>query len=92
MPLGSAFKWDVMTDALAKQKPWWEPGTKHGYHAFTYGWLLGEVLRRITGETLGTYFRRQIAEPPGLDFHIGLAPEYDVRTAETISAEPPPVR
>jgi len=89
LPLGSAFKWDVMTDALAKQKPWWEPGTKHGYHAFTYGWLLDEVLRRITGETLGTYFRRQIAEPLGLDFHIGLAPEYDVRTAETISAEPP---
>ena len=89
LPLGSAFKWDVMTDALAKQKPWWEPGTKHGYHAFTYGWLLGEVLRRITGETLGTYFRKQIAEPLGLDFHIGLAPEYDVRTAETISAEPP---
>ncbi len=89
LPPGSAFDWDVMTAALARQEPWWEPGTKHGYHAFTYGWLLGEVLRRITGETLDTYFRKQIAEPLGLDFHIGLAPEHDVRTAETISAELP---
>ena len=89
LPVGSAFRWDVMTDALARQEPWWEPGTKHGYHAFTYGWLLGEVLRRITGETVGTYFRKQIAEPLGLDFHIGLAAEHDARTAETISAELP---
>src|SRR2546425_734765 len=89
LPVGSAFRWDVMTDALARQEPWWEPGTKHGYHAFTYGWLLGEVLRRITGVTLGTYFREQIAEPLGLDFHIGLGPENDARTAEIISAELP---
>jgi CubicO group peptidase (beta-lactamase class C family) len=89
LPPGSAFKWDVMTDALAKQEPWWKPGTKHGYHAFTYGWLNGEVLRRITGDTLGAYFRKQIAEPLGLDFHVGLAPEHDARTAECISAELP---
>ena len=91
LPVGSAFKWDVMTDALAGQEPWWEPGTKHGYHAFTYGWLLGEVLRRITGETLGTYFRDQIAEPLSLDFHIGLGPEHDARTAEIIPPEMPPL-
>ena len=91
LPVGSAFKWDVMTDALAGQEPWWEPGTKHGYHAFTYGWLLGEVLRRITGETLGTYFREQIAEPLSLDFHIGLGPEHDARTAEIIPPEMPPL-
>jgi CubicO group peptidase (beta-lactamase class C family) len=91
LPAGSAFKWEVMTDALAKQEPWWEPGTKHGYHAFTYGWLLGEVLRRITGETIGAYFRKQIAEPLGLDFHIGLAPEHDARTAEIIPPEMPPL-
>ena len=91
LPVGSAFKWDVMTDALAGHEPWWEPGTKHGYHAFTYGWLLGEVLRRITGETLGTYFREQIAEPLSLDFHIGLGPEHDARTAEIIPPEMPPL-
>ena len=89
LPPGSAFKWDDMTEALAAQEPWWDPGTKHGYHAFTYGWLNGEVLRRITGESLGTYFRREIAEPLGLDFHIGLAPQHDARTAECISAELP---
>ena len=49
LPPGSAYNWDVMTDALAKQKPWWEPGTKTGYHALTYGWLVGEVIRRVSG-------------------------------------------
>ena len=89
LPLGSAFDWDVMTSALAEEEPWWEPGTKHGYHAFTYGWLIGEVMRRITGVSVGTYFREEIAEPLGLDFHIGLAPEHDSRVAEMISADPP---
>jgi len=89
LPPGSAFDWEAMTEALAKEAPWWEPGTKHGYHAFTWGWLVGEVIRRVTGQTVGTYFRKEIAEPLGLDFHIGLGAEHDARTAETISAEPP---
>jgi CubicO group peptidase (beta-lactamase class C family) len=84
LPPGSIFKWDFMTEALAKQEPWWEPGTKHGYHALTFGWLVGEVVRRITGKSLGTYFREEVAEPLGLDFHIGLAPEHDARTADMI--------
>ncbi len=82
LPAGAIYKWDMMTAALAAQEPWWEPGTKHGYHALTYGWLVGEVVRRITGKSLGTYFREEVAEPLGLDFHIGLAPEHDARTAE----------
>ena len=89
LPAGSAFKWEVMTEALAKEEPWWEPGKKHGYHAFTFGWLIGEVIRRVTGKSVGTYFREEIAGPLGLDFHIGLAPEDDARTAEVISPEPP---
>jgi CubicO group peptidase (beta-lactamase class C family) len=89
LPPGSAFKWEVMTEALAKEEPWWQPGTKHGYHAFTWGWLVGEVIRRVSGQSVGTYFRKEIAEPLGLDFHIGLAPEHDARTAEVISPEPP---
>ncbi len=88
LPPGSIYKWDVMTAALAAQEPWWEPGTKHGYHAVTYGWLVGEVVRRITGKSLGTYFREEVAEPLGLDFHIGLAEEHDARTGEMI---PPPL-
>ena len=65
LPAGSAFNWDVMTDALAKEEPWWEPGTKHGYHAFTWGWLVGEVIRRVSGQSVGAYFRKEIAEPLG---------------------------
>jgi CubicO group peptidase (beta-lactamase class C family) len=90
LPPGSAFKWEVMTEALAKETPWWEPGTKHGYHAFTWGWLVGEVIRRVSGKSVGTYWREEIAEPLGLDFHIGLGPEHDSRTAEIIPADPPP--
>lgn len=89
LPPGSAFKWEVMTEALAKETPWWEPGTKHGYHAFTYGWLVGEVVRRVTGKSVGAYFRDEIGEPLGLDFHIGLAAEHDGRTAEIIPSDPP---
>ena len=77
LPLGAAYDWEVMAKALAEEEPWWEPGTKHGYHAFTYGWLIGEVMRRITGESVGTYWRKEIAEPLGVDFQIGLPPEDD---------------
>jgi len=89
LPLGSLYNWDVMTAALAAQEPWWEPGTKHGYHALTYGWLVGEVVRRITGMSLGAYFRQEVAGPLGLDFHIGLGPEHDSRTADMIPAPLP---
>ena len=89
LPAGSIYDWDVMTAALAKQEPWWEPGTKHGYHALTFGWLVGEVIRRVSGKSPGAYFREEIAEPLGLDFHIGLAAEHDGRTAEMIPAPLP---
>ena len=84
LPVGAFFDWETMVHALEKQEPWWEPGTKHGYHAFTYGWLVGEVVRRITGKSLGTYFREEIAEPLGADFHIGTPAECDSRIAEII--------
>jgi len=85
LPPGAIYDWDTMTAALAAQVPWWEPGTMHGYHALTYGWLVGEVVRRISGKSPGAYFRDEVAVPLGLDFHIGLAPEHDGRTAEMIS-------
>lgn len=90
LPSGSILDWDTMTAALAAEKPWWEPGTKHGYHAVTFGWLVGEVVRRVSGKSVGAYFREEVAEPLGLDFHIGMAPEHDARTAEIIQAPPPP--
>ena len=62
LPDDAAYEWTVMTTALAAEEPWWDPGTKHGYHALTYGWLVGEVIRRVTGKSLGTYFRDEIAE------------------------------
>ena len=89
LPKGALFQWDTMTAALAAQEPWWEPGTKHGYHALTFGWLVGEVVRRVSGKSLGTFFREEIAAPLGLDFHIGLAAEHDARTAEMVPAPPP---
>ncbi|HEY1830104.1 MAG TPA: serine hydrolase domain-containing protein [Acidimicrobiales bacterium] len=64
--------WDPMIEALAAQAPVWEPGTAHGYHALTYGYLVGEVVRRITGTSLGTFFAEQVAGPLGLEFWIGL--------------------
>ncbi|MFC7589730.1 serine hydrolase domain-containing protein [Nonomuraea antimicrobica] len=67
-----AIAWKPMVDALAAQRPAWEPGTEHGYHGLTYGWLVGEVVRRVTGRSLGTYLAEEIAGPLGLDLWIGL--------------------
>jgi CubicO group peptidase (beta-lactamase class C family) len=79
--------WDKCTSLLAAQEPWWEPGTASGYHALTQGYLIGEVVRRITGATLGTWFAREVAEPLGADFHIGLPASEDSRVSPII---PPP--
>jgi CubicO group peptidase (beta-lactamase class C family) len=90
MPGEMLYDWNAMTSALAAHTPWWEPGTRHGYHAFTYGYLIGEVLRRITGISLGTYLQNEIAQPLGLDFHIGLDASHDGRVAQMIGSDPPP--
>lgn len=81
------YDWDKATGLLAAQAPFWEPGTAPGYHAQTQGYLVGEVVRRITGRSLGTVFREEIAEPLGADFHIGMGAEHDARVADLI----PPV-
>jgi CubicO group peptidase (beta-lactamase class C family) len=64
--------WTPVTAALAEQAPVWEPGTRHGYHALTYGWLVGEVVARVAGRSAGTVFAEQVAGPLGLDMAIGL--------------------
>jgi CubicO group peptidase (beta-lactamase class C family) len=79
-----------MTTALAEQAPWWEPGTRHGYHALTFGHLVGEVVRRVTGKSLGAYCREEITGPLAIDFHIGLDARDDARCAEVIAAPPAP--
>ncbi len=73
--------WDPVVSALAEQVPFWEPGTAHGYHAVTYGWLVGEVVRRISGRSLGAYFAEEIAGPLGLEFWIGLPEEHESRVS-----------
>jgi CubicO group peptidase (beta-lactamase class C family) len=67
--------WERCTSLLAAQEPWWEPGTASGYHAVTQGYLVGEVVRRISGASLRHFFRDNVAEPLGADFHIGLSPD-----------------
>jgi CubicO group peptidase (beta-lactamase class C family) len=83
------YDWDLACSRLAAQEPWWEPGTASGYHAVTQGYLVGEVVRRVDGRTVGRFFAEEVAGPLGADFHIGLAPEHDHRVARVIP--PPPL-
>ena len=81
------YDWEKATGLLAGQEPWWEPGTQSGYHAVTQGYLVGEVVRRVTGQSLGTFFAENLAGPLGADFHIGLPASEDHRVAPVL---PPP--
>ncbi len=76
--------------ALAAQEPLWEPGTAHGYHALTFGWLLGELVQRATGRSLGAEFAERIAGPLKLDLWIGLPADADVDTAPLLNGIPDP--
>jgi CubicO group peptidase (beta-lactamase class C family) len=84
------YDWEKSTALLAAQAPWWEPGTASGYHAMTYGHLIGEVIRRITGRRLGEFFAAEIAGPLGADFHIGLPPSEFPRVANLVAPDWPP--
>ena len=76
--------WERCTTALARQSPWWEPGTKSGYHAVTQGFLIGEVVRRVTGVTIGQFFKREVADVLEADFHIGLPESAEERVSVVI--------
>jgi CubicO group peptidase (beta-lactamase class C family) len=91
MTVADFYDWDKATSLLAAQAPWWEPGTASGYHAFTYGNLVGELVRRVTGDTLGTFVAKEIAGPLGADFSIGVAPEHEHRVANVIPPPPLPM-
>ena len=90
LPAGSQLDWDVMTSALAAQEPWWEPGTAHGYHSNTQGFLLGEVIRRVSGKRIGQFLKDELRDPAGIDFHLGTSPEEDERTADMLPVTQPP--
>lgn len=78
--------WDPIVEGIAAQAPVWEPGTKHGYHTRAYGWIVGEIIRRITGVSPGTYFAQEVATPLGLDFYIGVSEALDARVARMYPA------
>lgn len=81
-----ALAWEPAVANLAAQKPFWGPGTEHGYHAVTYGWLVGEVIRRATGRSVGRYLRDEIAGPLGLELWIGLPAAEEHRVSRLIPA------
>ena len=89
LTLAEALAWEPVVEALAAQKPVWEPGTAHGYHALTYGWLVGEVIRRVSGKEIGTFFADEVAAPLGLDFWIGLPEEQENRVAPLVEMAAP---
>ena len=76
--------WDYVCTQLAAAEPWWEPGTAQGYHMTTFGFIVGEVFRRVTGRTVGHYLRTEIAEPLGADVHIGLSAVDQRRCADRV--------
>jgi len=90
LPPGTVLDWAAMTAALAAQEPWWEPGAGHGYHVNTFGFLIGQVIRRVTGTTAGEYLRTEVAGPLGADVHIGLPAAEHHRVATFVWPGPPP--
>ncbi|MCX5322753.1 serine hydrolase domain-containing protein [Streptomyces sp. NBC_00120] len=82
--LEQLFDWELTTSRLAAQEPWWEPGTVSGYHALTYGFLVGEVVRRVSGLLPGAFLEREVTGPLGLDFTIGLPDKEAGRAAELV--------
>lgn len=87
IPVEALYDWHTIVTLLAAQKPWWQPGTQSGYHSLTFGYLIGELVRRITERSLGRFFREEVATPLNADFHISLPMEHESRVGELT---PPP--
>jgi len=79
-----ALDWDTITSRLAAEEPFWEPGSTHGYHAITFGWLVGEVIRRVSGKNIGRFVADELAKPLGLDMYIGLPESEEPRVAPLV--------
>lgn len=90
LPAGAFFDWDTMVTAVEEQAPFFPPGTTHGYQAQTHGWLVGEVVRRVAGVSLGEFFREEIARPLGVDLQIGAREEDESRVAPMVLPVPDP--
>jgi CubicO group peptidase (beta-lactamase class C family) len=87
---GGAYDWDYMVELLANEEPFWKPGIRNGYHMVNFGWTVGEIVRRVSGRSLGTFFREEIADPLGIDFWIGMPEEHEPRVAPMIPFMPTP--
>ena len=87
---GGLYEWNYATTQLAAQTPSWAPGTRNGYHGLTFGWTVGEMVRRASGKSLGAFFQEAVAKPLGLDFWIGLPEEIEPRVAPMIPFIPAP--
>jgi CubicO group peptidase (beta-lactamase class C family) len=90
LPRFAMYDWDLMAAALAAEEPWWEPGSRHGYHVTTFGFLVGELVRRVSGASIGALVRREVAGPLDADFHFGIGPEHDARIADYLFGDEPP--
>jgi CubicO group peptidase (beta-lactamase class C family) len=89
LTLEEVLAWDPVVKAIAAETPIWPPGTATGYHARTYGWMAGEIVRRVTGRTLGTWLAEEVAAPLGLDFWVGLPSDVEPRVAHLYPPIPP---
>ena len=87
---GDMYDADVMAGYLAEQRPWWQPGTRNGYHLVSFGWTVGEVVRRVTGLSIGQLIAKELAEPLGADFYLGLPEELEPRVATVTEWVPGP--
>ena len=85
---GGFLDWDYMIQLIENEKPFWEPGKETGYHMMTTGWLIGELIRRVSGKSLGEFFNNELVEPYGLNYWIGLPETEDKRVAEIIPFVP----
>lgn len=83
-PADLVYDFDAMVGLLEQERPLWPPGSRHGYHTLTFGWLIGEVVRRVSGQNLGRFFDDQLAQPLNLDFWIGLPKQHESRVATSV--------
>lgn len=87
---GGYYDWDYMVGRLETEQPFWEPGTRNGYHMISFGWTVGEIVRRVSGLSLGSFFAEEFAAPLGLDFWIGLPEAIEPRVSRLIPWAPGP--
>ena len=87
---GGCNDWDYMCEMLADEEPFWKPGTRNGYHMINFGWTVGELVRRASGQSLGTFFREELAKPLGVEFWIGAPEEVEPRVAPVLMHVPKP--